>query len=91
MNQNNLKQKLLIHWLLLIVSLIMILSGILIKILSPQLSLNPYVIISIGLVFSGVAGGNLIKFRLLGKYPEQAHEWAVHEKDERVRLIRWRA
>ncbi|MEW6504035.1 MAG: hypothetical protein AB1457_08750 [Chloroflexota bacterium] len=91
MNQNDLKHKTILSWLLLIVSLNMILAGVLIRVLAPQLQLNPYMIISIGLIFAGTASINLIKFKLLRQEPAQMHEWSVYEKDERVQMIRWRA
>ncbi len=91
MMHTDLKQKTTLYWLLLIVSLNMILAGILIRILAPQLHLNPYRIISIGLIFAAIAGANLIKLNLLRHHPAHVQEWAVYEKDERVQMIRWRA
>lgn len=91
MIHTDLKQKTILYWLLLIVSLNMILAGILIRIFAPQLQLNPYMIISFGLIFTGIAGANLIKLNLLRHDSAHVQEWAVYEKDERVQMIRWRA
>jgi uncharacterized membrane protein len=78
-------------WLLLAGGALLMLIGWLLGRFAPAVQMNTKLIIALGLVLAGGAGGTLVKYLTARRYAEAAREVKLEQTDERRRMIRAQA